>query len=490
MYMSINPRHILAGLVILASQSLSAQTLSDGQTQVKNAMLTPQDEQMVLTMDVCLDELKLKQNQSVVMHPVLYSHDGTQKAAFEPLVIDSRREYVLYKRGTSNKAYRDASHVKRNKGKAQTEYYHSNVPYQSWMERSQLRLEEDMCACGDLSDLPAVPSVVRQLPIDPLPLINLANVTPDPSKPMLNLHGSAFINYVVDRWETKIDYMDNYREMRKITDTLDIMVQDPNITVHEIKIHGWASPESPYQHNSMLAINRAKSLTDYVRKAYDLPADVFAPAEATPENWIGLRQAVDEMSTDDLPHREEILGIIDKVLSDLDEGITNRADRDEQNLKARYPQEYYYLLKNVYPSLRRSDYDITFNIRRFTLEEAKQMYQTRPYQLSLYELWQVANTYKPYSDEYNEVMQKAANIYPDSTAAVINLANVALHEGDKLKAETLLKNAGDSGEAINARAVLCILKGRYDEATRLLDQAERKGIDVSRNREAIRKLQY
>ena len=56
MYMSINPRHILAGLVIMASQLLSAQTLSDGQTLVKNAMLTPQDEQMVLTMDVCLDD--------------------------------------------------------------------------------------------------------------------------------------------------------------------------------------------------------------------------------------------------------------------------------------------------------------------------------------------------------------------------------------------------------------------------------------------------
>ena len=140
------------------------------------------------------------------------------------------------------------------------------------------------------------------------------------------------------------------------------------------------------------------------------------------------------------------------MLSDLDEGITNKADRDEKSLKAKYPQEYNYLLKNVYPSLRRSDYDITFNIRRFTL-------------------------------------QKAVNIYPDSTAAVINLANIALHEGDKLKAETLLKNAGDSGEAINARAVLCILKERYDEASRLLDQAERKGIDVSRNREAIRKLQ-
>lgn len=104
MYMTIKLRHILAGLLIVASQSLSAQTLSDGQTVVKNALLTPQSGQMLLTMDVCLDELKLKHNQSVVMHPVLYSLDGTQKAAFDPMVIDSHAEYVLYERGLSNVA--------------------------------------------------------------------------------------------------------------------------------------------------------------------------------------------------------------------------------------------------------------------------------------------------------------------------------------------------------------------------------------------------
>ena len=100
----------------------------------------------------------------------------------------------------------------------------------------------------------------------------------------------------------------------------------------------------------------------------------------------------------------------------------------------------------------------------------------------------MANTYEPYSDEYNQVVQKTLNIYPDSTVALINLANVALHQGDKLKAETLLKDAGESAEALNARAVLYILQKRYDEASLMLDRAEKLGIDVSRNREVIQKM--
>ena len=488
MYTTIKLRHILAGLFLVALQPLFAQTLSDGQTVVKNVLITPRDNQLLLTMDVCLDELKLNRKQSVVVHPVLVSLDETHRVAFDPMVIDSHPQYVLYQRGLSNKTYTNVRHVEHRKSKPLTVNYASTVPYESWMDTYQLRLEEDLCACGDLSSMPYVPSLLRDVPPNPLDLISLVNATPAPVKPTLNLHGSAFINFVVNKWEMKPDYMDNRRELRKITDTLDIMVQDPNITVREVKIHGWASPESPYQHNSMLATNRAKSLTDYVRKTYDLPADVFAPAEATPENWIGLRQAVSEMTFSELPHRTEILQIIDKVLADLDRGVTNQADRDELTLKTKYSEEYRYLLQNVYPSLRRSDYDISFDIRKFTLEEAKKIYTTRPHHLSLHELWQVANTYEPYSDEYNQVVQKTLNIYPDSTVALINLANVALHQGDKLKAETLLKDAGESAEALNARAVLYILQKRYDEASLMLDRAEKLGIDVSRNREVIQKM--
>ena len=103
-------------------------------------------------------------------------------------------------------------------------------------------------------------------------------------------------------------------------------------------------------------------------------------------------------------------------------------------------------------------------------------------------MWDVAQTMEPYSNDYNKVMQTAVNIYPDSPEANLNLANVAIRQKDLLKAETLLDKAGDSAEADNARAVLAILQQRYADAGRLLNQAAQKGLDVSKNREAIEVL--
>ena len=71
---------------------------------------------------------------------------------------------------------------------------------------------------------------------------------------------------------------------------------------------------------------------------------------------------------------------------------------------------------------------------------------------------------------------------------MINLANVALERGDLLKAETLLQRAGTSAEAENARAVLHILQKDYDAAEAALTRAAALGLDVTKNREAIRQL--
>jgi Flp pilus assembly protein TadD len=116
------------------------------------------------------------------------------------------------------------------------------------------------------------------------------------------------------------------------------------------------------------------------------------------------------------------------------------------------------------------------------------VYKVRPYQLSLRELWDVANTYPQGSDDYNRCLQTAVNLYPDSTVALINLANVAIRQHDMLKAETLLQRAGDSAEADNARAVVAIIRERYDEAEDFLNAAERKGLDVTVNRAALAEM--
>ena len=186
------------------------------------------------------------------------------------------------------------------------------------------------------------------------------------------------------------------------------------------------------------------------------------------------------MSTATLPHRAEILSIIDDYLLE--------PDPKEKKIKQKYPEEYRYLLQNVYPRLRRSDYEITFEYKEFTLEEAKEIYKTKPYQLSVREIWDVANTFEKGSDEYNRAMQTAVNLYPESSEVATTLANIALRQDDLLKAETLLSRAGDSAEAENARAILYMKQQRWEDAESALQRAAAKGMDVSENLQTLNEM--
>ncbi|MBQ9231619.1 MAG: DUF3868 domain-containing protein [Prevotella sp.] len=484
-------RNIILSISLLVSCLVMAQgpikltgkkAKQDTQVSVDNYKVSQVDQKTLVSMDFILDSLKVKSARYRAFTPVLRTKDGSQKQRLKSLLVTGRVQDILFERDGIDPLYVDNyQSVRREKNEAQRVSYTDVVDMAPWHQGAEVWLECDLCGCGDtLKSEQAFlgPLLPEAATIDIKP--NYVDVVPAPSKKVRNLHGTAYITFVVDRWEMKPDYMDNRRELRKITDTLDVMNADPNISIQKIKIHGWASPESPYSHNEMLATNRAKSLTDYVRQTYNLPASVFAPAEATPENWIGLREAVEQMSTATLPHRAEILRIID------DNSI--KPDPKEQKIKRLYPAEYKYLLKNIYPGLRRSDYEITFEYREFTLEEAKEIYKTKPYQLSLRELWDVAQTYPRGSAEYNKVMQTALNVYPESTEAAINLANIALRQEDTLKAETLLEHAGDSAEAENARAILYIQQKRYDDAEAALRRAEAKGMDISANMQILESL--
>ena len=447
------------------------------QISVDKYQVTQTDQKTVVDMDFILDSLKVKSARYRAFTPILRSKDGSQKQRLKTLLVIGRVQDILFERDGIDPLYADnCVTVRREKDKPQRYSYSDAVDKAPWHKGAEVWLECDLCGCGDT--LKSEQAYLGHIKNDPV--FHYVDAIPAPTKKVRNLHGTAFINFVVDRWEMRPDYMDNYRELRKITDTLDVMTKDPNIFVKQIKIHGWASPESPYEHNRMLATNRAKSLTDYVRNTYKLPANVFAPAEATPENWIGLREAVSQMSTATLPHRAEILSIIDDYLLE--------PDPKEKKIKQNYPEEYRYLLQNVYPRLRRSDYEITFEYKEFTLEEAKEIYKTKPYQLSVREIWDVANTFEKGSDEYNRAMQTAVNLYPESSEVATTLANIALRQDDLLKAETLLSRAGDSAEAENARAILYMKQQRWEDAESALQRAAAKGMDVSENLQTLNEM--
>lgn len=172
------------------------------------------------------------------------------------------------------------------------------------------------------------------------------------------------------------------------------------------------------------------ALRDYVGRLMELPTSIFT-VKATPEDWDGLRRYVADSTG--ISHRSEILSLID---SDLE------PDPKEARIKSLYPEDYAYMLRNWYPALRHSDYRVDYTVRSFSVEEAKALLRTKPQQLSLNELYLVAQTYEPGSPEFDEVFQIAVRMFPDSPEANLNSANIALREDRLSEAEAYLRKAG------------------------------------------------
>ena len=288
---------------------------------------------------------------------------------------------------------------------------------------------------------PKAPEVVEQQPVLPVRRIQLAAVQPVVEAVKIrHLDKRAYIDFPVDKITLYPEYRRNPAQLDSIITTINALKEDKNLEVSAINIHGFASPESPYSHNEYLAKNRAKLLAEYVRRMVKLPDSIFS-VSSTPEDWEGLKTYVKESN---LEHKMEILAIAN------DERLT--PDAREWKIKKQYPSEYRFMLDTWYPALRHSDYHITYKVKPFSVEEAKEVLKTKPQQLSLNEMFMVAQTYEPGSKEFNEVMETAVRMFPSDPIANLNAAITRLNAGDAEGAKPYLDKAGDSEKAKQARA--------------------------------------
>ena len=487
----MNYRRLLIGAsVLLSTFALPAPaqngakdfsfSVADGRMIVRGFSIEKTDNatgtQAHIQMSCLFDSLTIPSNQYVVLRPVLYAHaDGQQTTAFAPIVVAGRRQYLLYQRnGHLEPDYTDAPVLALKEAKRQGAYiYKDETSWQPWMEGAEVRFAYDICHCCDSKEQPVTPMLAR-LPINVVERLCYAMPAEVKGEKTYHLKGAAFINFVVDRTDVRPDYMNNPHELRKITDTLDVMVGDPNVTVEQIRIHGYASPESPYLHNKELATHRAQVLTDYIQTLYSLPAEVYAPAMATPENWSGLYEAVEKGR---MTHREEMLDIIRKA-KEVPEAQGEQCDRLEWLIKSRYPVEYKQLLTTVYPHLRRSDYYVTFVVKKFAVNEAKEVLKSHPAYLSAEELAALVASYPVGSKEYINLFsiadQNISLLQEEENIHRFNLvmATAALKRGDAATASRYLDKAGNSVETENARGALHLIRGDYDAARNCFNKAE------------------
>lgn len=453
---------LFAGALLISMAVPSLARAAEGEVDITQSSLRRNGKYLTSTIALDFRSLKVKSNQAVVFTPMIVN--GTDTLALDGAGVYGRTRWYQYERAGKN-PLSGAGEVAMRAGKAEDVLLSQNVEYQDWMNGSQLVLQRTDYGCATCGEALAIIDDLagyREVEYEPVFMFQEAKME---AVKMRELSGRAYVDFKVNQTTILPDYRNNSVELGKIFASIDSVKKDKDITVTSLTIKGTASPEGPYANNERLAKGRTDALKNYVNQLYAFPAG-FIKTSYDPEDWTGLREWV---AGSNIENKDGILAIID---SDLE------PDPKNTKIQTTYPVQYQFLLENVYPSLRHSDYKIEYTIRQFTnLEEISEVMETAPQKLSLNEMYLLANSYEPGSDEYNQVYETAARLYPNDETANLNAANSAMQRGDVQSAERYLAKAGNGANAIYARGVLAALKGDYATGIELVQQAISMGVE-------------
>ena len=116
------------------------------------------------------------------------------------------------------------------------------------------------------------------------------------------------------------------------------------------------------------------------------------------------------------------------------------------------------------------------------MNEAKEVIKRRPQNLSLNEMFMVANSYPAGSQEFVDVFEVAVRMYPENEIANMNAAAAAILRNDLVAAERYLNKVNSKEpEYINSLGVVALLKGDYDQAGEYLKVAADSGLETAKD---------
>lgn len=412
---------------------------------------------LVVNMHIDISQMQLGSNRTVLCTPLLQKGDSL--LALPPLVVNGRTRQIAYERRDGKALVQPGEVVVRRKNNAEQQVdYLVKVPYRPWMNRADVSMVTDLCGCGwkNLQNEKAHLFAVNL----PMPEVKPVPAFIAPAAEAVKrraLNGQAYLDFPVSSTVIRPDYRKNPGELAAIRQTIETVKGNSNATITRLSIKGFASPEGAYANNSRLAEGRAQALLAYVKELYDF-SNVPCDVTSVPEDWEGLETRLEASA---LEGRDEALAII---------RADQPTDPDAREWKLKQLPAYKQILADIYPALRHSDYVVEYNIRNFTVDEARDIIYRDPSQLSLEEMHRVALSYPAGSDEFKEVFEIAVRMYPDDPVSNLNAANIALQNRQADKARRYLAKAAPSPQRELAEAILLMLDERWTEAETALNR--------------------
>ena len=463
---------VLAALCLNTEDVFAQNRYYSGDIGIEPVRLEQSGDFLYIDMNFILKDVKVRTAHGVDFIPQLVAPANTYN--LPKVSVKGKDEYLAYERRLSLMSAKEKrKHVapylvkKSNKRTNDTIRYRYVLPYESWMADAKLNVQRDECGCGE-STLMSVQPVIDQVTLERILspyIVNPHFAYVEPKVEVVKsreIQAECFLDFEVNKINIRPEYMNNPRELAKIRVMIDDLKLDPSIKVNRLDIIGYASPEGTLATNKRLSEGRAMALRDYLASRYDFPRNQYHIIFGG-ENWDGL---IDALETLDMDYKNEVLDIIQDI--PIEKG------RETKLMQLRGGVPYRYLLKNVFPSLRVAICKVNYDIKNFNVDEAKEVIKRRPQNLSLNEMFLVANTYPKGSQEFIDVFETAVRMYPDSEIANMNAATAALSRNDLISAERYLKKMESQEywpEYNNAMGILTLLKGDYELAEEYLNKA-------------------
>ncbi|MDH6306895.1 outer membrane protein OmpA-like peptidoglycan-associated protein [Parabacteroides sp. PF5-5] len=477
---------VLSFVLITPSEAQTESVIFDGQLPVKIQRLRQVEDSVQLVMDLDLTDLELNTQRYLVLTPKLISSQG-REVKMKNLLINGRqrqkafeREVALngWERQIKNKHYAVIPLTPENR---KVYRYRQSLAFEPWMRDARMEVETDLCGCAGYAEVLGSDKVANRIILEGAKeyrtLPNVAYIRPEVEQVKArNESSDIFLDFPVARTEINPSFGNNPRELAKIEQIINEIRTDKNLTVTGVLITGYASPEGDVNFNNQLSRGRAEALRNYLSMRAGVPSHLYQVGYGG-EDWEGLPRLVQQSY---IEPKGTILSIINYY------GGNERKNR----LKAlNGGRTYQQLLHTLYPQLRRVVSRIDYNARNFNVEEAKQVIKTHPKQLSLNEMFMVANTYPEGSKEFMEVFDTAVKVFPDDPVANLNAAALALLTKDLTRAERYLQRAErNTAEYYNNLGLLEMMRGNTARAKSLFQRASEGNLDTAlKNLEELRR---
>lgn len=455
------------------------------------------DGHLTVELSVDFENLQMPSDESLTVTPVLKSGESEQE--LPSVLINGAEKQKVYQRAQALSAGKrnvkartspiPAVVIRDDAAVSRAFTYKVSIPYEEWMEQAVLLLRSQECAChgkkGDIyedkiADGLRLPKM-RTSPLDAdtdagfLSLVNFIRTAPDKD----TLHCiTGSIPYFEREEEREEDRKDgkqlgelseekqNFEIYYRLRDALREVRQETGTELAKVRVTGYGAPVGNLKKNETNALIRALKLKEYLRENR-LSGKALLEVDWISEDWDSITSLV---RGSDMMLRDATLDLINNV------EIAKGRERMLMSLADGKP--YRYLSEKIFPAVMRVDYRIEYMRKPLGAAESLQLLRSgRQRALRLNEFFAVAGSYPAGSTEYNDVLDLAARLFPDSPEANINAAAVALSKKELSRARGYLERFATLPMAYNNMGILCLLEGNRDKAEVYLTMAAAAGVE-------------